>query len=61
MPSNRSQAFWIARISRSQKYPNMRLHTKELPKVELGPQRYTPPPGLGLEKIGEWLVWTIWW
>jgi len=29
--------------------------------LELGPQRYTPPPGLGLEKIGEWLVWTIWW
>ena len=27
----------------------------------LGPQRYTPPPGLGLEKIKKWLVWTIWW
>ncbi len=26
-----------------------------------GPQRCTPPPGLGLEKIGKWLVWTIWW
>ena len=28
---------------------------------ELGPQSYTPPPGWGLEKIGKWLVWTIWW
>jgi len=27
----------------------------------LGSQRYTPPPGWGLEKIGKWLVWTIWW
>jgi len=27
----------------------------------LGTQRYTPPLGLGLEKIGKWLVWTIWW
>ena len=27
----------------------------------LGPQRYTPPPCWGLEKIGKWLVWTIWW
>jgi len=27
----------------------------------LGPQRYTPPPALGLEKIGKWLVWMIWW
>jgi len=27
----------------------------------LGPQRYTPPPGLGLENIGKWLVWTTWW
>jgi len=30
----------------------------------LGPQRYTPPPGLGLEKIGKWLFGgfgsTIW-
>jgi len=31
------------------------------PSYILGPQRYTPPPGLGLEKIGKWLVWTIWW
>jgi len=30
-------------------------------KLVLGPQRYTPPPGLGPEKIGKWLVWTIWW
>jgi len=26
-----------------------------------GPQRCTPPPGLGLEKIRKWLVGTIWW
>ena len=30
-------------------------------RLPLGPQRYTPPPGLGLEKNWKWLVWTIWW
>jgi len=30
-------------------------------RSKLGPQKYTPLPGLGLEKIGRWLVWTIWW
>jgi len=29
--------------------------------ILLGRQRYTPPPGWGPEKIGKWLVWTIWW